>query len=258
MSEIPQTTTRPAFRSPRPQAILATFLLSWRRSHRLPIVAAMYALVPLLFIACQTNQPPESTPVQVNPTPVPTQPPAPTYTPYPTFTPVPTPTQTPSPTPVPTSTPTPTPEPTATPTPEPTATPVPTPTPTPVPTATPIPTPTPTPSPTPTPAPTLHPDIRAEARDELNTASRFAITLLRKCSDDEFNGYRRTSDLVALTESTKIMEGVMEQLKTFPHLDEIQSLEQFSALTEIFNDAGMKFYDLCLPPNWSPDWTPPR
>ena len=82
------------------------------------------------------------------------------------------------------------------------------------------------------------------------------LTVAKKCSDEEFDGYRRTSDLAAKIEGSKILNSVTEKLKTYPHTSEM-TLEQFTELTDIYSDAGLELYQICLPPNWTPEWVRP-
>ena len=221
-------------------------------------------------------------------TPYPTYTPLPTHTPFPTWTPEPAATLYPTYTPYPTATPviptaiptpTSTPEPTSEPTPTPTLTPEPTPTPTstPTPTATPAPTPTPAPTSTPTPTATPTPNTYThththtrekvplsksdpaaftEVRGKLTDAFRFYSTLADKCSDPTYHGYRPYSDIVALGKSLKIMQRVGDEIKKRGHVENMTEPELRDA-TDMLSDAGIELLEICLPPDWTSDWTRP-
>ena len=70
------------------------------------------------------------------------------------------------------------------------------------------------------------------------------------CSDSEFDGKRRTSDLKATMESTNVTKRVIEQLKEFGHVDEVETMEEFEAMTEDVNEAMLEYVEICLPPGW--------
>ena len=201
------------------------------------LVVAVVFLVGIIAVACQ-SPPVQPTPdipatvaaqVQREIASQATAMPAPTWTPLPPI--------------VIQATPSPTKTPPPTPTLEPTATPTPLPTPTPESTATPTPPPPPA-------RPTISPAEREEAKAKLSEAISLMLGVREMCHDSEFDGKRRTSDLIATMESTKVTKRAIEQLKALGHLDEVETIEEFEAFAELVNENMLDYAHICLPPGW--------
>ena len=138
----------------------------------------------------------------------------------------------------------------------PTQAPLPTHTPYPTLAALPTRTPAPSPSPTPMPEPTLSAAKHEELRQELSALWRAAFRSFQACSDDEFDGKRRESDLVAYSEAKEILDGTLAAMDARGHMDDYTSAD-FEDMTNVFTDAGITLLEICFPRGGSHNPTRP-
>ena len=101
------------------------------------------------------------------------------------------------------------------------------------------------------PEPTLSAEKHEELRQELSALWRAVFRSFQACSDDEFDGKRRESDLVAYSEAKEILEGTLAAMDARGHMDDYTSAD-FEDLTNVFTDAGNTLLEICFPPGREP------
>ena len=90
---------------------------------------------------------------------------------------------------------------------------------------------------------------REASRKELSKAFSSTFPAFKLCSDDQFKGKRKKYDFAAYADAKEIMDEVMVDLNRYGHTDGYSATD-FVEMTDIFKDAMVKLWDICVPPGW--------
>ena len=74
---------------------------------------------------------------------------------------------------------------------------------------------------------------------------------LKACSDDRFKGKRREYDFAAQAHAREVVDAAMVELDKRGHTDSYSETD-FNEMADIFGDALVKLWDICVPPGWTP------
>lgn len=71
------------------------------------------------------------------------------------------------------------------------------------------------------------------------------------CSDERFDGKRREYDFVAMEQAGEIINGIENEMVGRGHTDNYTASD-FAEMTDSFDDAMVKLWEICVPPGWKP------
>ena len=86
---------------------------------------------------------------------------------------------------------------------------------------------------------------------DLSDSFSAMIAAWRLCGDDRFDGKRREYDFVASEQAKEIVDDVMKEAEGRGHTDDYTASD-FAEMTDSFDDAIVKLWEICVPPGWEP------